>query len=75
MSEGDKETGEEEEKRYSLSAKTMSKISLWVNLTEATLEGVGALANSWVMTGMAIVVKEMTMTNRNRLARRIVSKI
>ena len=69
-SESGEETGkegdrEEEEKRCSQIAKTMSKISLWVNLTEATLEGVGALANSWVMTGMAIVVKGMTMTNRN----------
>ena len=80
-SENGEETGkegdrEEEEKRCSQIAKTMSKISLLVNLTEATLVGVGALANSWVMTGMAIVVKGMTMTNRNtRLALKRVSGI
>ena len=80
-SESGEETGkegdrEEEEKRCSQIAETMSKISLWVNLTEATLGGVGVLANSWVMTGMAIVVKGMTMTDRNtRLALKRVSGI
>jgi len=51
--------------RYLQSAKTMSKISLLVNLDETvSVAGVEDLENSWVITGMAIVVKGITITSR-----------
>ncbi len=43
----------------------MSKISLLVNLDETvSVAGVEDLENSWVITGMAIVVKGITITSR-----------
>jgi len=45
----------------------MSKIALRVIWDESVVAGVGDLANSWVMTGMAIVVIEMKKTNRSTL--------
>jgi hypothetical protein len=53
----------------------MSKIALWVILDDSVLVGVGDLANSWVMTGIAIELKGMKMASRTRLARRSVSEI
>jgi hypothetical protein len=57
--------------------KTMSKISLLVSLDETVspvaVAGVEDLEYSWVITGITIVVNGMTMTSRQRLARKRVS--
>jgi hypothetical protein len=57
--------GGEGEIRYSQVAKPMSKISLLDNLDEkVSVAGVEDLEKSLVITGMAIVVKGITMTSR-----------
>lgn len=64
---------------YSRSGITMSMTSLLDSADETVLAagaaaGVDDLESSWVITGMAIALKGMTMTSRWRLARKSVSQ-